>query len=160
MQIQLSKMCCCIWISEFKMLVGSAMMMFDQDWNQKWDCCKNQKLSGQGYNKYIPLLKDTLDMAYEITQLIKKSPKREAEFHRKQTVSGTNGTWFPCIRYGLTNSENSLPNKMDCLSGIFECSSLKNYETLMKLWGWAHDNISDSDMKERIIGVQTKMQNF
>ena len=32
--------------------------------------------------KYIPLLKDTLDMAYEITQLIKKSRKREAEFYR------------------------------------------------------------------------------
>jgi len=25
-----------------------------------------------------------LDMAYEITKLIKKSPKREEEFHRKQ----------------------------------------------------------------------------
>ena len=30
----------------------------------------------------------------------------------------------------------------------------------MKLWGWAQDNISDSDMKVRIIGVQTKMQTF
>ena len=28
----------------------------------------------------------------------------------------------------------------------------------MKLWGWAQDNVSDSDMKVRIIGVQTKMQ--
>ena len=34
--------------------------------------------------KNIPLLKDTLDMAYEITELIKKSPRREAKFHRKQ----------------------------------------------------------------------------
>ena len=34
----------------------------------------------------ILLLKDTLDMAYEITKLIKKSPKREAEFHRKQAT--------------------------------------------------------------------------
>ena len=41
----------------------------------------------------IPLLKDALDMAYEITKLIKKSPKREAEFHtKKNTISGTNGT--------------------------------------------------------------------
>ena len=30
----------------------------------------------------------------------------------------------------------------------------------MKLWGWAQDNVSDSDMKARIIGVQTKMQTF
>ena len=34
--------------------------------------------------KIISLLKDKLYMAYEITKLIKKSPKREAEFHRKQ----------------------------------------------------------------------------
>ena len=30
----------------------------------------------------------------------------------------------------------------------------------MKLWGWARNNVSDSDMKTRIIGVQTKMQTF
>ena len=29
----------------------------------------------------------------------------------------------------------------------------------MKLWGWAQD-VSDSDVKARIIGVQTKMQTF
>ena len=35
---------------------------------------------------------------------------------------------------------------------------LKNNETLMKLCGWAQDNVSDSDMKARIIGVHTKIQ--
>ena len=30
----------------------------------------------------------------------------------------------------------------------------------MKLWGWAQDIDSDSDMKARIIGVQTKLQTF
>ena len=35
---------------------------------------------GDTIKKKNPLLKDTLDMAYEITKLIKKSPKREAEF--------------------------------------------------------------------------------
>ena len=30
----------------------------------------------------------------------------------------------------------------------------------MKLWGWAQDNISDADMKARIIGVQTRMHIF
>ena len=34
--------------------------------------------------KNIRLLKDTLDTAYEVTKLIKKSPIREAEFYRKQ----------------------------------------------------------------------------
>ena len=46
--------------------------------------CSSLNLALWGYKKKIPLLKDTLDMAYEITKLIKKSPKREAEFYRKQ----------------------------------------------------------------------------
>ena len=40
----------------------------------------------------------------------------------------------------------------------FECDFLKNHVTLMKLWGWAQDNVSDSDMKARITGVQNEMQ--
>ena len=47
-------------------------------------CCHSHNLSIGVTLKYIPLLKDTLDMAYEIIQLIKKSRKREAEFNRKQ----------------------------------------------------------------------------
>ena len=30
----------------------------------------------------------------------------------------------------------------------------------MKLWDWAQLDVSDSDLKARIIGVQTKMQTF
>ena len=30
----------------------------------------------------------------------------------------------------------------------------------MEFWGLAQDNVSDADMKARIIGVQTKMQTF
>ena len=30
----------------------------------------------------------------------------------------------------------------------------------MMLWGWAQDNVSNSDMKARIIGVKTKLQTF
>ena len=40
-------------------------------------------LSGM-QQKNIPFLKDPLDKADGITKLIKKSTKREAEFHRKQ----------------------------------------------------------------------------
>ena len=37
---------------------------------------------------------------------------------------------------------------------------LINYRTLMKLWDWSQNNVSDSEMKARIIGVQTEMQSF
>ena len=30
----------------------------------------------------------------------------------------------------------------------------------MKLWGWAQGSVSDSDMKARIMGVQTEIQTF
>ena len=46
--------------------------------------CHSLNLAIGDTKKNIPLLKDTLDMAYEITKLIKKSPKRKAEFHIKQ----------------------------------------------------------------------------
>ena len=46
--------------------------------------CHSLNLAVGDTIKNILLLKDTLDMAYEITKLIKKSTKREAEFHGKQ----------------------------------------------------------------------------
>ena len=46
--------------------------------------CHSLNIADGDTIKGIPLLKDTLNMAYEITKLIKKSPKSEAEFYRKQ----------------------------------------------------------------------------
>ena len=99
-------------------------------------------------------------MTYEITKLIKKSPKREAEFHRKQAEF-------------LGQMERDFHvYDMDSPTLKILCSTwwtvqaaslsviLKNYGILMKLSGWAQDNISDSDKKARVIGVQTKMQTF
>ena len=55
-------------------------------------------------------------MAYKITKLIKKSPKREAEFYRKRAeLLGQMEHDFH-LQYGLTNFENPLPNKVDCPS--------------------------------------------
>ena len=104
--------------------------------------------------KNIPLLKDTLDMAYKITKLVKKSPKREAEFHRKKAeFLGQMERDFHVYDLDSPTLKNSCPIRWTVLT-----ASLSG--TLMKLWGWAHDNVSDSDMKARIIGVQTKMQTF
>ena len=70
-------------------------------------------------------------MAYEITKLIMKSPKREAEFHRKQAeFLGQMERDFHV--YGLIYSENCLPNKVDCQSYISECYS-------EELWNFDED---------------------
>ena len=65
---------------------------------------------------------------------------------------------FPCIRYGLANPKILCPTR--CIVRATSLSViLKNYG-ILKLWGWPQDNVSDSVMKARIIGVQTKMQTF
>ena len=63
------------------------------------------------------------------------------------------------MQYGLTNSENPLPKKVDCPSCISECyfEELWNFDEAV---GWAYNSDNNSDMKARIIGVQSKMQTF
>ena len=65
-------------------------------------------------------------MYYEITKLVKRSPKREAEFLGQMERDFH-------VDDGLTNSENPLPNKVDCLSCISECYSkeLWNFDKAM-----------------------------
>ena len=72
-------------------------------------------------------------MAYEITKLIKKSPKGEAELHRIQVEFLGQMECDFHIRYRLTNSENPLPNKVDYLSCISECyyEELWNFDKAM-----------------------------
>ena len=41
-----------------------------------------------------------------------------------------------------------------------ECYSEELWSLMMKLWGWAQDNVSNLDIMAGIIGVQTKMQTF
>ena len=99
-------------------------------------------------------------MAYDITKLIKISPKREAELYRKQAellrqVEGD----FHVHDMDSPTLKVLCPTRWTVRAASLS-AILKNYGTVMKLWGWAQDNVSDSDMKARIIGVQTKMQTF
>ena len=66
-------------------------------------------------------------MVYEIIKLIKKSSKREEEFHRKQAEF-----LGQMERDFHANDIDSLTLKSSAQQG-----GLKKYGTLMKLWGWA-----------------------
>ena len=102
-------------------------------------------------------MKDTLDMDYKITKLVKRSPKREEEFHRKQAeLLGQMECDFHVYDMDSPTLKILIPTRW-ILRAASLSAILKYYGTLMKLWGWAQDNVSDSDMKARIIGVQTKM---
>ena len=99
-------------------------------------------------------------MAYEITKLIKKSPKREVEFHRKQAEHlGQMEHDFHVYDIDSLTLKILCPTRWTLRAASLSYI-LKNYGTLMKLWGWAQDNVSDSDMKARIIGVQTKCKHL
>ena len=99
-------------------------------------------------------------MAYEITKLVMESPKREAEFHRKQAeFLGQMECDFHVYDMDSPTLKILCPSRWTVQAASLS-AILKNYGTLMKLWRWTQDNVSDSDMKARIIGVQTKMQTF
>ena len=99
-------------------------------------------------------------MVYEITKLIKKSPKREAEFHRKQAeFCGLMKRDFHVYDMDSLTLKILCPTRWTVRAASLR-ATLKHYGILMKLWRWAQDNVSDSDMKARIIGVQNKMQTF
>ena len=92
--------------------------------------------------------------------MAKKSPKREAEFHRKQAeFLGQMECDFHVYDMDSPTLKILYPTRWTVRAASLR-AILKNYGTLMKLWGWTQDNVSDSDMKARIIGVQTKMPTF
>ena len=94
-------------------------------------------------------------MAYEITDLIKKSPKREAEFHREQAeLLRQMERDFHVYDMDSPTLKILYPTRWTVQAASLS-AILKNYGTLMKLWRWARANVSDSDMRARIIGVQT-----
>ena len=83
--------------------------------------CSSLNLAVGDSVKNIPLLKDTLNMAYEITKLIKKSPKREAEFQRIQPEFwGQIERDFHAYDMESPHSENSVHKREDSLSCISE----------------------------------------
>ena len=83
-------------------------------------------------------------MAYEITKLIKKSPKREAEFHRKQEefLGQMEYDFHVCVIDSPT-LKILCPTRLTVRTASLS-NFLKNCVTLMKLWGWVQDNVSDS----------------
>ena len=75
-------------------------------------------------------------MAYDITKLIKISPKREAELYRKQAelLRQVEGDFHV---YGMDSPTLKVlcPTRWTVQAASLS-AILKNYGTLMKLWEW------------------------
>ena len=94
-------------------------------------------------------MKDALDIVYEITKLIKKSPRRDFTFQSlKEEISPTS----PGVRI-LCPTRWTV--RADALHSI-----VTNYAVLQALWEESLEFVKDSEMRSRIIGVATTMKSF
>ena len=101
--------------------------------------------------KRSKLMKDALDVTYEITKLVKKSPRRDAIFKRikeEMTTAGDSGG----IRV-------LCPTRWTVRAEAFK-SILENFNILLELWDESLQIVKDTEMKARILGVQAQMKKF
>ena len=99
--------------------------------------------------KGIKSLQDIMDIAYEISGLIKLSPKRNSKFDviKKELVPDTPGFHVLCPTCWTVRAQ-SLKSILD------------NYSVLLKLWDEYLEERLQSDIRARIIGVQAQMNLF
>ncbi len=99
------------------------------------------------------LIKFTLDTTYEITKLIKLSPRREALLReiqdQKELLTGTDSTSIKLL------CPTRWTVRADSLMSIIE-----NYAELLDTWDNAYEAARDSETKARIQGVAAQMNNF
>lgn len=100
--------------------------------------------------KQCKLMKDALDTSYEITKLIKYSPRREGIFQSLKEnlpAGSTPGIRVLCPTRWTVRADSLL-------------SISRNYETLQNTWEEAIAVSKDSESKARIHGVSSQMKTF
>ena len=95
------------------------------------------------------ILRDTLDAAFEISKLLKYSPKRDAIFNRLKDELAPSTSGFRTL----------CPTRWTVRAASLQ-SILDNYEVFQVLWEEIKDDITDSEIKARVIGVEATMRNF
>lgn len=106
-------------------------------------------LATQDALKGSKVMEDVLDTVYEITKLIKKSPKRDSIFKKYKDEISTDS---PGIRI-LCPTRWTV--RAEALASIAE-----NYKALQLTWGTARDAVRDTEMRARIRGVAAQMEQF
>ena len=99
--------------------------------------------------KQCGLIKDALDITHELIKLLKKSPRRDACFETLKTEMAPD---TPGIR---TLCPTRWTIRAEALKSVIE-----NYEVLNELWCECLEFVKETEMKARIHGVQSQMQQF
>ena len=99
--------------------------------------------------KNSKLLKDALENTFEVSKLVKFSPKRDVMFEKLKDKLAPDTPGF-CVLCPTrwTVRANSLQSVLD------------NYSVLQELWEESKDLASDPLLKARIVGVQAQFKNF
>ena len=99
--------------------------------------------------KTIANLESTFATAHDISKLVKKSPKRNMK--------------LDSIREASNNKTKGISNLWPTrwtVRGEAMHSYLNNYSELMELWEWSLKNVTGTEMKARIRGIQVVMGTF
>ena len=95
------------------------------------------------------ILRDVLDTVFEITKLLKLSPKREAWFSKlKQEITPETPGFCTLCPTRWTVRATSLKSVID------------NYLVFQALWEEVKDTVTDSEIRARVIGVHATMNRF
>ena len=109
--------------------------------------------------KSCSVLRDSIDNTYELTKLVKKSPKRDAKLRAIQgnTVSGEHDEYEEMLKNPTIKlfCHTRWTVRADCLKSIIE-----NIDELQELWDWSPQNSSCSEMKDRIQGLKVHSLKF
>ena len=95
---------------------------------------------------------EALEVAFEITKLVKFSPKRNTLFNKIKADVAEEDSSSAGIRTFCPTRWTVLGNSIG--------SILENYNILAQLWKECLESKLDPDIKGRIIGVSTQMSNI
>ena len=99
--------------------------------------------------KGCEVVKDALDIAFEVSKLISFSPKRAAQFEKLKAELAPTGAGFRVL----------CPTRWTVRAASLK-SMIDNYTVLQELWEVSKNDSADPSMKARIIGVQTQFNSF
>ena len=99
--------------------------------------------------KQCKLLRDTLDVRFEVSKLVKFSPKRDTQFEKIKAELAPDSPGFRVL----------CPTRWTVRAASLR-SVIDNYLVLQDLWEQAREDTSDPTIKARIIGVQAQFKTF
>ena len=95
------------------------------------------------------ILRDTLDITFEISKLVNFSPRRDALFNKLKAE----------ISPEMPGFRTQCPTRWTVRASSLE-SVINNYDVFLALWEDAKDIVKDSETCARNIGVQATMGTF